>query len=337
MSCENPIILGGAGSSGSTLLITLLSRHPEIVAGPELSILNKKLFFDYTNDISSSKAKMLINHKVSSNGWVLYPKVYFNEYGFTNEEVYKLLLNSENTKSFLDSFFQEYMKDKQGSIWAEKTPSNSYCFKEIKATYPKARLIHIYRDGRDVVTSFVKRNWSPYYATMTWIYNTSLALQYHGHPDYYGLKYEDLVANPENEMKKLCDFLQLDYSEKMLISEQKEDNGINSWNNKPGGSISGSSIGKYKDFLEDFYAYVFYHSIISKSHVDLHGLKYTKASELLKFLDYEVDEEQIALFEEKNKKMDRKLNKLIRQDKIKRTRTMILKDRRLFPYPGSKF
>jgi hypothetical protein len=134
MSCENPIILGGAGSSGSTLLITLLSRHPEIVAGPELSILNKKLFFDYTNDISPSKAKKLINHKVSSNGWVLYPKVYFNEYGFTNEDVYKLLLNSENTKSFLDSFFQEYMKDKQGSIWAEKTPSNSYCFKEIKAT-----------------------------------------------------------------------------------------------------------------------------------------------------------------------------------------------------------
>ena len=46
MSCRNPIIIGGSGSSGSSLLATILNRHPEVAVGPELSLFNKPVLYE---------------------------------------------------------------------------------------------------------------------------------------------------------------------------------------------------------------------------------------------------------------------------------------------------
>ncbi len=44
--------------------------------------------------------------------------------------------------------------------WVEKTPAHIFHLAEILRLSPEARIINIFRDGRDTVASFVKRGYN---------------------------------------------------------------------------------------------------------------------------------------------------------------------------------
>ncbi len=286
MSCERPIILGGAGSSGSTLLITILNRHKKIAAGPELSLFNKRAFFNMPFEELKAQRKKIINRGMCTDGWFLYPRIYFEKYGFSASAFSDLIKASTDQKDFIDRFFSVYLDNAGKTLWAEKTPSNVYCFREFMHLYPEARFIHIYRDGRDVVTSFIKRGMRPYFATMLWLYNTSQALNYRNLPNYYEIRYEDLVKDPAYEIKRLCDFLELKYDAQMLYAKENEKVEVASWNHSPNAGIDSSSVGKYKSYLTGFHYYTMLHTRISKRHIRQYQLEYINAEEIQKALGY---------------------------------------------------
>ena len=104
----------------------------------------------------------------------------------------------------------------------------------LHALWPQARFVHLIRDGRDVALSLMNwpkvRNKIPgkfptwtqdpvTTASFWWELNVRRgreAGEFLGPELYYEMRYESLVAHPEQECAALCDFLGFKYEETML-------------------------------------------------------------------------------------------------------------------------
>jgi len=123
------------------------------------------------------------------------------------------------------------------SIACEQTPRNIFYAGTLLNNYPNLRIVHIVRDPRDVLASQKNRwkrkrlggdnipyseivrvwfNYHPYTLGKLWARATHLALQHREHTRFYLLRFEDIVANPEPELQKLCAFLDIPYEIAML-------------------------------------------------------------------------------------------------------------------------
>ena len=218
LKCKNPIIIGGSGSSGSTLLATIINRHPDISIGPELSLFNKPALYNEPYHLFSKNLERYMVKGTSTQGWFLYWKTLreLKKYGWDKNELIKMSYKCKNNIEFIDNLFNRYLEENDSSIWAEKNPSNSYYFQSFLKLYPNGRIIHIYRDYRDVVSSLKKRGMNSYYASMLYLYNTSTALGCRKQENYYQLSYEELVTDPSRTINDLCKFLKVSYDKKIL-------------------------------------------------------------------------------------------------------------------------
>jgi hypothetical protein len=125
----------------------------------------------------------------------------------------------------LDRLYREFIIRKIPATahrWVEKTPKHIRSLDKIlKYFNGKIKVVHIIRDGRDVVTSthpaYINKRvyWvSPERWYEDVIKALSLSKTY---KNIYNIKYEDLITNYENEIEKLCQFLDEPY-----VSEFKE-------------------------------------------------------------------------------------------------------------------
>lgn len=124
----------------------------------------------------------------------------------------------------------------------EQTPRNIYYARELLEWYPQARFVHVLRDPRGVMASQKFRwrrrslmadpsqmsrtqqlrtwiNYHPYTVARLWNAATRLALQLENHPRFFLLRFEDLVRDPPSYVRRVCDFLQIEYEPRMLDIE----------------------------------------------------------------------------------------------------------------------
>lgn len=104
--------------------------------------------------------------------------------------------------------------------WGEKTPPYVLYMSLIQKVLPEAYFVHIIRDGRDVALS-VKDVWfgpdtfekaGGWWSTRI----TSAREQAASLPHYLEIRYENLVLNPQTELKRVCEFIDLPYDPAML-------------------------------------------------------------------------------------------------------------------------
>jgi hypothetical protein len=136
---------------------------------------------------------------------------------------------------FVGRLFDAHGRANDKRLVGEKSPGYVRHLPTLKALWPAARIVHLIRDGRDVYGSLAA--WKPekvartigrfstwsaapvITAALWWEWHVRLGLEGAAHlsrDGYYQLRYEDLVANPEVECQRMCDFLGLDYDEQML-------------------------------------------------------------------------------------------------------------------------
>ena len=90
--------------------------------------------------------------------------------------------------------------------------------------FPEAKIIHIIRDGRAVAASVRSLDWGPNTiigAGHYWIEHVSygLAAERRFAKQIIQVRYEDLVSDPEDELKRLCAWLSLEFVETMIRGE----------------------------------------------------------------------------------------------------------------------
>lgn len=211
-------IMGGSGSTGSSLLRTLFNRHSRVFAGEELNFFNKEQHF---REWSRSRSKIFQRRFWAiprTYGWFEYSGtgLLHPDYMWKMDELRELARQSASVSDFAHRFFQRPLGEHGKNFWMEKTPSNCYCFNAFLDFFENGKVIHTSRDPYEAICSLVRRGMSPYFATSLWIYNTCAALAAAESPRYMLLRYEDLVSSPRSHIEMACTFLDLEYQEYMF-------------------------------------------------------------------------------------------------------------------------
>jgi hypothetical protein len=181
-TASRPIFVVGCQRSGTTLLRLMLDSHPNISCGPETRFLA-----DFA--------------KVTDDGWDR-----IGLYGFPKDYWY------EKFAEFFDSFQTEYAKSRGKTRWADKTPRYALSLDFINALFPDSQVVHVVRDGRDVVASHRDR-WgykSAVKAVEKWPRYIDAARscgEKLAGDRYIEVRYEALVGDAEGEMRRLLAFL----------------------------------------------------------------------------------------------------------------------------------
>lgn len=193
---DPPIIIGGCGRSGTTLLLSVLGSHPDILAFPE-------------------------------ELYAFYPKPF-------------------RLRKLLDAI-QDYGTQRDWQRWCEKTPKNVRVFGDVLTIFEhEVRLIHIVRDGRDVVTSHHPNDTNRYYISPErWVADIKAGLMYADQT--YLVRYEDFVREPQATLKGICDYLDEEFDERMLTYEKNTTVQENkAWEGRQIKPIQSESIGRWR-------------------------------------------------------------------------------------------
>ena len=214
----------GAQRSGTTLLRLLLNQHSMLSIPEEAGFLmpylqRKKL--DDPKPLSPKERQTLVRY-LSQN----------RQYQKWNLEVDVLdpILTTElSLRQAIGYLYWVFAHRHNKKICGDKTPSFIRRLEMLIDIYPDAKLIHIVREGRYVYLSLKKIEEpsaaSIAVASFDWRIKLSLIRRViMKHPlRTMELKYEDLLDNPAQILKKVCDFIGVYYETEMLDFHQSSD------------------------------------------------------------------------------------------------------------------
>ena len=126
-----------------------------------------------------------------------------------------------NFTNFYDVIMSHlYLRD-GASHWAEKC---QLLWREIDlflANFPNGRAIHIIRDPRSVLSSFKRFTNAPHPKYLEAIFNCYDSMKTANiqtrNPKIFVVKYEDILANPQNEIEKIWEFLGLSVNHRVSL------------------------------------------------------------------------------------------------------------------------
>jgi len=119
--------------------------------------------------------------------------------------------------------------------WGDKTPAYVHHIAPLARLFDRARFVHVIRDGRDVCLSLRRLRWhgtTVYHHARYWTRAVQAGMregQALGPERYLELRYEDLVEQPESELRRVCAFLGESFESGMLRFHEDADRQIAAW------------------------------------------------------------------------------------------------------------
>jgi protein-tyrosine sulfotransferase len=238
-----PIVLGGCGRSGTTLLRLMLDSHRRICCGPESSLFRRRA-------IDTRRLADL--------------------FGFSRGEVRAIYDAAASRPAFIEAFAALCMHKTGKARWAEKTPRNISRVADIFRWFPEARFLHVLRDGRDVACSLrthprhkvvdgklvltgIRRPIAG--CARRWVRDIEGSRRWWGDPRFMTVRYEDLVLDPRPALGQVMTFIGEAWDEAMLahssVDSPFRDATRFAQNPEALGAVSTASLGRWQhDFDE---------------------------------------------------------------------------------------
>ena len=140
----------------------------------------------------------------------------------------------DNIRALIGRSLQQKLQQEKRRVWGDKSPGLQHWLPELLLLIPQAKLIHIVRDGRATAASMHKRArkhllWS----AQQWVDGNLTALQHQfilGKEQMMVLRYEDLLRDPEESMRRVCNFLGINFDPTVLdLSQHRRTGGDQSY------------------------------------------------------------------------------------------------------------
>jgi len=204
-----PFFIIGSGRSGTTLLRAILSRHPDIAIPPEnYGLINAiKKFIRYNGLDWQDIVNLVYGEFQSHEGFRYWETDLFKHV----RRAYDCPKEEASLAFIIDCAYRAYMHEHKpdATIWGDKTPFNTLRLKWIHKTFPEARYIHLLRDGRDVVASYVKADLMPDIeaACDRWLRSIAAVHKFEkkiGANRVLTVRYENLVTATEDNVRHVC-------------------------------------------------------------------------------------------------------------------------------------
>jgi hypothetical protein len=207
----------GVGRSGTTLLRMMLDAHPELAIPPETHFINPFI---------QASGRLRFNPRIACRTIVHDQRRRWNDFGLAEEDLLARYeaIDPFNTSDALRAFYELYA-DKHGKPrWGDKTPDYIRKMKKIQKTLPEARFIHVIRDGRDAglsqnsrIRKRGKHPVPPREMARRWRKRILKAKDDAAEVQHYiEVRYEDLVADTEAVLRRVCEHVELAYDPVML-------------------------------------------------------------------------------------------------------------------------
>lgn len=200
---HNLVLVAGCQRSGTTWFQRLLATHPKVRTGQESYLFSAHIGPQLLAWKELSEAPN--NPRIAGLGCY-----------FTKDEFRSIL------KSYLLRLLEPMVGNlAPGEIFLEKTPDNALHLPQILELLPRARVIHVLRDARDVVSSLTSREawleWAPTDArgaASLWVRHVEAvreAMPLIPAGQFYEVRYETLLQNPAKVLRETVDFLNLQW------------------------------------------------------------------------------------------------------------------------------
>lgn len=210
------IFIVGVARSGTTLLQSMLGSHSQVYTMPEMHlwdhVIYKQPILQIFQIIGKKKIKSTITkfnklnprHEIQSPGF-FYSKINYSAWVLKNVD--------------------QIAKNNGKKIWLEKTPLNLYYTGLISKTDPAAIFIHMLRNPINNIASLYEAgNKHPDYFSQNTLeacisrYNkeVKLSLSLMTNEKHHYVRYENLIANPEETLRNICTQINISFEDAML-------------------------------------------------------------------------------------------------------------------------
>lgn len=246
VSSDSPIFILGCPRSGTSLLRNLLRAHPHLTFPGESHFI--PTFYRWYGDPRNAAEACRLSSRILRNYWV---------------QLWRMSLKASDfadCRSFREAvcrLFEAWARRENKPRWGDKTPHYVTEIPVLLELFPEAKIIHIYRDGRDVALSWLRVRMEPrnlYVAARLWKTWVSAGrrdgakLPCHS---YMEVPYEGLIERPRETMQSVCAFIEEPFDEAVLrpnlIAGEREHHQRRGWNRPSWSSdIEASNAGKWR-------------------------------------------------------------------------------------------
>ncbi|HEY9536447.1 MAG TPA: sulfotransferase [Kiloniellaceae bacterium] len=222
-TAKPPVFLLGSQRSGTTMLRLMLNNHPSLSIPHEsafITICFRRLS-QYGDLGQKDNARKLLADVMR------HPLVQRGKLVADPDAI--LARPIRDYRDFVDAIFRCYADAQGKPRWGDKTPFYTPDIDIIRRVFPDAKIVHLVRDGRDVVLSQRSIEWMSGNLpklVLDWQWKTTIAHKVGAvlGDDFLEVRYEDLVCRPEAILRQICAFIDEPYDSGMLdYSEDAKD------------------------------------------------------------------------------------------------------------------
>ena len=232
---RNPCLFAvGCLRSGTTMFQRMLDSHPQLACAYDtlfIPSIIKDLDIGFDPPLTDEIVQRVTAHRR------------FDRLELSEHAIRQAVKQADTFSDFVSNLYDQYGRARGKPLAGEKSPGYCRHLPHLQALFPAARFIHLIRDGRDVALSVL--NWQKGPAKLAlfdeypvgasalwWRWDVSvgrrdgMAL---GASRYLEVRYEDIVDAPALAMRRVADFIDLDYSDEMVAyheGRQRSDPGL---------------------------------------------------------------------------------------------------------------
>jgi len=215
---RHPFFILGFQRSGTTLLRMMLDSHPDVAIPLDTTGLWARYArrLDEFGPLTEEEPRRRLVESILTDN-----RIRLWEVQLDIDDV----VGASDRPGFpgvVEGFHRAYAQAKGKSRWGDKDPGNMGRLDQVLGWFPDARIVHIVRDGRDACLSLVRQEFGgddllhcaeAWREQVWWVRRIGRIV---GESQYFELRYEDLVEDPERTLRPLATFLGIDWSPDML-------------------------------------------------------------------------------------------------------------------------